>query len=1496
MSSNGDATLPATRRSRKSISGRLPSQKLGEQENATVDLGSTMGASRKKSRSKSMGPGSLDILKSGAGNRRASLAIPSRPPPRSILKPTIPLLPEIPPHNPQKSISGLTMSGTDDSTDSTGGTKIALRTEEEQQAAAREREERERVEMEKEIKDRREARRKSLANRRVSFAAEATLHTFHEVEDGPDSTTSTNSTRRGSSAPPPPEPAQPPSDPSEPPSTPPEHVQDAEAESPANQRDLHQKKRRRSSGAASLAYDDGGDVTLASTVYDSDLEHADGVTEIDGEEMTGESDSDSDDGTMMTVEAEEMTSASVASMRSAFSIESTGDLDENLRLASQLAARQRGDDDDEEEVIAGFAGWGRKPSVSAAPATAPPAPAATGEESDGDDMEMDMEMTSAVGAILSKHASLQQDQDDDEGEGEEMEMDMTMDMSMDVTKAIGGIISSNPKPQNRRKSVKPTSSAREDTTSFGDQTMEFTTAVGAIKRGRVSDISHFTVDSNEDMSMELTTAVGSLLPPTLAQNNNRGTRRQTIAADDDGASLMDMTVAVGRILPGDADEDIMDETMGMDMTMAVGGIIKSATAQETRSMAKKVMEMEVDEPDPSLTAPADIRSSPVRSPTKSPTRSPKRSPQRSQPSSAPDESAHPELAAFRGKGLRNSMPAAASPETKSVRGTPSASSPTRTPSRSASPPKTRTPVRSASPPKTQTPTQTKPAPAMMGSRSSSPVRSASPVKATPRSPLKMAKKLFHQDPSTGASTPRVVLTPQGRRLSGLGADRAGLGSPKVAQIFDRRESIGDAATSFVPNPTRRTVAFSNPRVMEAEIDRERQDEEERENRLRILQREADGPQDDTEPTLSLREMIQGLSPKKPVLRGRKSLHVGSARGVLGKRPAELDDDEAEDMGGVKRLKGHQGSPVKNVKLQSPPSKEETTTGRKTRAGLRNGENTTDIITPTTAASPEKTTTPKSQGRFKYVYDQPTNTMDFNHTATVNDLDMREDDDGERIHLQDFLNMTSIRFMELTTTKRRHTVAPSAPRGSSASDGKEDISLERCVVAGACTVPMLELYQHSCRELKKYISEGRRIVKEIETETFEENPPLFREYMEASPEFKVLMDNQFKNVKSHARLLSKAMWYEWRMKLQEGLREGLVRIAEGMDADDKVLKKQQDLLASVLPDMVKHFESLEREHEDLEEVARELEDCDPEELQNARKELVAMDKAIAERKRKMEELRGQIEVSQTSAESLTKQKQQYLEEIQEADKTREECRGWTSTEVSAIKARTDLLEKQHGWAITGISGTTLTMTYKREIELVFDISTFQQANAPQTSSAKNSPIELRYIANNREFKAIPSTPEKEFFLERALTHIRTLPQSSTSVNRLLEIVSTAWDKANTVAAQVRFVNLTFPTTVTRVSDGSIRVKSSLMLVPIKTRIEVGLVLESVEGEGVEVTVTPEARVVYGEGFNVKRMVDFLGGKVGEKVGNGGEKLWSDALVELHGKLLAKGLKAAAAQKE
>lgn len=303
----------------------------------------------------------------------------------------------------------------------------------------------------------------------------------------------------------------------------------------------------------------------------------------------------------------------------------------------------------------------------------------------------------------------------------------------------------------------------------------------------------------------------------------------------------------------------------------------------------------------------------------------------------------------------------------------------------------------------------------------------------------------------------------------------------MTALLDRRRSIGEDAKAFAPQDQLfRGVRFDDPKVMEEELENQRTEDERRESGREILQMEADSHEfheEKDDATANLKGMIESLTPQKKKLNGRKSLHVGAAKGLLGKRPAELDEDDDEDLT-PKRLKGREGSPVKKVRLPAPPSKVETT-GRVTRSGRRSLTEYTgkyNVSTPSRGPSPLKkslVTTPKSQPRFKDADRQPSTvklTIPFDQkldTENVAAISAAEQDD--RIHLQDFLNMTSIRFMELTTTKRRLTVAPSVMLESSvkkpdegagfASSGEKNSELENCVVAGACTVPMLELYQH-----------------------------------------------------------------------------------------------------------------------------------------------------------------------------------------------------------------------------------------------------------------------------------------------------------------------------------------------------------------------------------------------------------------------------------------------------
>lgn len=223
-----------------------------------------------------------------------------------------------------------------------------------------------------------------------------------------------------------------------------------------------------------------------------------------------------------------------------------------------------------------------------------------------------------------------------------------------------------------------------------------------------------------------------------------------------------------------------------------------------------------------------------------------------------------------------------------------------------------------------------------------------------------------------------------------------------------------------------------------------------------------------------------------------------------------------------------------------------------------------------------------------------------------------------------------------------------------------------------------------------------------------------------------------------------------------------------------------------------------------------------------------------------------------------------------------------------------------------------MRYKREIELVFDIAALQQQ--PQQRQQGQSKIDLRYIAET------PSQPppEKEFLLHHIREHLRTTVAKSSSpirANRVVAAVSSAWNQADAVAEHVRRLNLSFPTSAARTPDGNAVVTSSLLLVPLRTRVEViirlGVKSCGGDGEQLEVVVSPEARVMYGEQFNAGQMREFLVGRIGGGVvvdgGDGGAGKgkkgaeggggvdWDEAVQELYRRLLAKGTKVAAGQK-
>jgi kinetochore protein Spc7/SPC105 len=283
-----------------------------------------------------------------------------------------------------------------------------------------------------------------------------------------------------------------------------------------------------------------------------------------------------------------------------------------------------------------------------------------------------------------------------------------------------------------------------------------------------------------------------------------------------------------------------------------------------------------------------------------------------------------------------------------------------------------------------------------------------------------------------------------------------------------------------------------------------------------------------------------------------------------------------------------------------------------------------------------------------------------------------DQEMERISLQDFLTMTNIRFMDLTTTKRRATGHPGADGGFASAFNPEteetEANFENSVAAAVGIVPMLSMYQHSCHEMKSYISSGRTEVRDLETAAYQTQPPLFHEYASAPAGEKTIMDAQFKNLKTNARLQSKAGWHAWRSQLLSDLKSGLLQTGQELEQDGKLLEQMDLVLQEIIPTLSEQQLQLETEMHRLEERKRDSEEGTGDELNAARDQLLAAEKELLEKRALFENLQSQLRENESSIDDARSWKVETTAAIKEAERVSEEFRGWSANEVLVLKGK------------------------------------------------------------------------------------------------------------------------------------------------------------------------------------------------------------------------------------
>lgn len=1012
--------------------------------------------------------------------------------------------------------------------------------------------------------ERQAARRRTLANRRVSFAPEATLHTWDVIEFMRDHTTSTDSsdqtsrtsniTRSSGEDTPFKQASALSSDDAEPPSTPPEQEDEPATlpNEPAHQRDLHKKQRRRSSGIPPMNFNNPDDFGSSSGMSGSS-----DVSESEEEDDEGDESEDAT-GTAMSLD---MGDETVRSSESGSSTSSSARLEAALRQAADSAGTrgiefdEHGDDMSMElagdTVTNAFKPWVQR------------APEGTLGSASLDQENINPFSPAFKAEMVSGRVT----------RPETIEEEDTADMSMDVTKAVGGIL----KPQAQELVSSP----------LGDGTMEFTQAVGKIHVA--AQVSPTTRSGQK--RRRSTTEAGS--PGVTGPATQSKRRRSSVARSSMGDDTMDLTMVVGGIQsigsPSKAERrksvarrrssgmasELEDATM--EFTQAIGGIKAAAARAEHASSSfdeneELTMELTTVLGGIKAAATTDSEARPVTPQT---SQSPMRAAANTTPKDqerfidAPDSGPKKLLTPIFQKQVKHSAEKTASADKRR---------------------KTITPAKISWTGAVFDLSREDEADAQKQTEPADESRAASSRKG---SPLKNVVS-YPDLPSAEKNASPLRQSPE-KKVSPLRQ------SPEKEASPLRQSSV-----ETPPNGNRSTPNS----VLKQQLDAQLQDPE-------------------LSPTL---EKVLRSSPAKAASTPDRPTSSQEAR--------KLAD---------------------SIKLMSTPRKET----------LKNA--TPRKQTATKQASPVKTTTPRPR---------PTPKSRTNPQASparqLSDDMVRVQSSGrpvEKVHLHAFLEQAGIRFMELTTTKRRLTTAPTPSKARKGTDEDastdatdSEITLETTVVAAACTQPEHDMYQHACHELKHYISEGKKVIKQLEVETYRETPPLVQAYTTASTDRKGALNTQMRDMKTHARLRSKEMWYAWRSQLLEDLMKALSGIGEGLLKDDDVLQHAEQVLDQVLPGLIEQHESLQQEAENLEDAATATSEEEKEELDQARERLVEVDDELDEKRRMLEKLRREAQEHERLTSDLQDSKAEFTAAIVEAERVREACRGVSLNEIASLKGQ------------------------------------------------------------------------------------------------------------------------------------------------------------------------------------------------------------------------------------
>lgn len=340
-----------------------------------------------------------------------------------------------------------------------------------------------------------------------------------------------------------------------------------------------------------------------------------------------------------------------------------------------------------------------------------------------------------------------------------------------------------------------------------------------------------------------------------------------------------------------------------------------------------------------------------------------------------------------------------------------------------------------------------------------------------------------------------------------------------------------------------------------------------------------------------------------------------------------------------------------------------------------------------------------------------------------------DDAPVPVSLTEFLSDIGVKFYDdleiATDMASRYSL--------SIPDAKEDYSNEEYYKANI-QLPLLEVYELSCKELAGKIQQGKNLFQELKEKTFLDNPDLFRQYYRSSYYDQVAMKSRFHILKEYTRQQAKQIWYDWRTKLMKNILDVLLSNLEILQTDKTSLAGNISVLDSSYRTIQAKFYSLRMDVIQFREIQNQFQDLDADQIKAIKLKLSELNSQLLQHKEKISEKEAALSRILKEIESRNLEIASINNGIIEAENKINNTKHFNTSEIEGLNLISQVLQALIGMKFLG-KNETLEFLFAQCIRVDMDFKATTPGIKYALADSPGKVLHHDYLLQNYALKLV-----------------------------------------------------------------------------------------------------------------------------------------------------------------